>query len=60
MDNYYGITSGIWMIRQDMTTHSVEILKYGEVVETWLENRTLTWNEMLEILAKKSCERVDK
>ena len=60
MDNYYGITSGIWMIRQDMTTHSVELLKYGEVIEVWLENRALTWDEMHAKLAEKTCEGREK
>lgn len=60
MENYYGFTSGIWEIRQDMETLSVEILKHGEVVESWLENHALTWDEMYEKLAQKSCEGREK
>lgn len=60
MVNYYGFVSGIWEIRQNMETLSVEILKYGEIVDSWLENHALTWDEMNEKLAQKSFEGREK
>ena len=57
MESRYGASSGIWEIYQDMATNEVSLYTYGELVETWKESRRLSWDELFEIMAKKSKER---
>lgn len=59
MDNRYGVSAGVWEIYQDMNTNEVCLYQYGEIVETWKEPKALTWEEMHDLLARKSKERGD-
>lgn len=53
----YAVSAGVWEIKQDTDTNEVYLYKYGEIIETWKESRLLTWEEMYEILSRKSNER---
>ena len=54
-----GVSAGVWEIFQNADTNEVTLYKYGEPVETWRESKALSWDELYELLARKSKERGD-
>ncbi len=54
MKNAYAVSAGVWEIVQDTDTNEVYLYKYGDLLETWQESKRLTWEEMYEILSRKS------
>ena len=54
MEQAYGVSCGIWEIKQDRSTLEVVLFKYGEPIAFWAENHALSWAELYEKLAANS------
>lgn len=52
-----GSESGIWGITQDSKSLVVRLLKYGKEVDSWEADRRYTFEELHDLLVRKSYER---
>lgn len=54
MKQAYGVSCGIWEIKQDRATLEVTLFKHGVPIAFWAENHELSWAELYDELAKNS------
>lgn len=52
-----GVEQGIWKLEQDNESMVVRLLKYGQVIDEWVGDRVYKWEELYDLLLKKSYER---
>lgn len=52
-----GVEQGIWKLEQDNESMVVRLLKYGQVIDEWVSDRVYKWEELYDLLLKKSYER---
>lgn len=52
-----GVKQGIWELEQDNESMVVRLLKYGQVIDEWVGDRVYKWEELYDLLLKKSYER---
>ena len=52
-----GSESGIWGITQDSESLIVKLLQYGKEVDSWEAERRYTFEELHDLLVRKSDER---
>lgn len=52
-----GSESGIWGIKQDSESLMVRLLLYGKEVDSWKAERRYTFEELHDLLVRKSYER---
>ena len=49
-----GSESGIWSIKQDSESLKIRLLQYGKEVESWAGERIYTFEELHDLLVRKS------
>lgn len=57
MEQSFAVSSKIWKVKQDSASLEVFLMKYGEVIEHWQGEKIYSFDELHEILLKKSYER---
>lgn len=55
-----GSESGIWSIKQDSESLIVRLLQYGREVDAWEGEKRYTFEELHDLLVRKSYERRDE
>ena len=55
-----GSESGIWSIKQDSESLIVRLLQYGREVDAWQGEKRYTFEELHDLLVRKSYERRDE
>lgn len=57
MEQSYAVSSGIWRVEQYAGSKEVVLLKYGEMIDHWTGEKIYSFDELHEILLRKSYER---
>lgn len=58
MENKFAVSAGkVWRIEQNAQTFEIVLYKYNNAVGRWPSERLLTWEELYNMLLRKSYEK---